>query len=206
MSPTIPLYKDLPIRSDSLYRSAWGIFDKDNERDVYGTLNFATTEVVVTARSEIKTGESVVLKYVTPPVMHLSTLSQSQFIISNIQELKYLLIITVFRFIYHMSPPRDGHPWNIKLPHCHGWACAEDEISIYMQASSQWLGMCMFSIILCLQWGFNCWDHQITRPIEIQRCITMECPTKAWARAWNEEIIPLAYNVRFVETHNSIYF
>lgn len=58
----VPLYRDLPIMSSAPAGSAWGVFDKNGERDVYGTLNFITPEAVVAAKQEIKTGESVVLK------------------------------------------------------------------------------------------------------------------------------------------------
>ncbi|OGE54792.1 hypothetical protein PENARI_c005G10475 [Penicillium arizonense] len=61
MAGDIPSYKSLPIRSDAPTGSAWGVFDKDGVRDVYGTLNFITRKAVVAAREEIQTGESVVL-------------------------------------------------------------------------------------------------------------------------------------------------
>ncbi|KAJ0416434.1 hypothetical protein BJY00DRAFT_316814 [Aspergillus carlsbadensis] len=57
----VPEFKDLPIRPDAPPKSAWGVFDKDGKRDVYGTLNFITPEAVVAARMEIQTGESAVL-------------------------------------------------------------------------------------------------------------------------------------------------
>jgi hypothetical protein len=58
----VPQFKDLPIRTDAPSGSAWGVFDKDGKRDVYGTLNFITHDAVVAARDEIQTGESAVLK------------------------------------------------------------------------------------------------------------------------------------------------
>lgn len=97
------------MKAGAAYRSAWGIFDRDNKPDVYGTLNFASPEVVVAARAEIRTGESVVLNL----PLHLP-----------------------------YKPPTGRAPLKHKITSdCHGWPCAEDEISIYMQASSQWLGM-----------------------------------------------------------------
>ena len=44
-------------------RSAWGLFDKDGEKDSLGTLNLLTPEVVASAASEIKTGVSVALNW-----------------------------------------------------------------------------------------------------------------------------------------------
>jgi hypothetical protein len=58
----VPLYKDLPVEVNAPPGSAWGVFDKDGQRDVYGTLNFITPEAVVAAKAEIRTGQSVVLK------------------------------------------------------------------------------------------------------------------------------------------------
>ncbi|KAE8331426.1 hypothetical protein BDV39DRAFT_189829 [Aspergillus sergii] len=56
-----PQFKELPIQPGAPPGSAWGVFDKDGKRDIYGTLNFITPEAVITAREEIKTGESAVL-------------------------------------------------------------------------------------------------------------------------------------------------
>ena len=63
MPLTVPKFKDLPIKEDAPKGSAWGVFDKDDKKDVYGTLNFITPEAVLAAKEEIQTGESVVLKY-----------------------------------------------------------------------------------------------------------------------------------------------
>lgn len=58
----VPKYHELPLDSKGPAGSAWGLFDRDGVRDVYGTLNFITPEVVVAAKAEIQTGESTVLK------------------------------------------------------------------------------------------------------------------------------------------------
>jgi hypothetical protein len=57
----VPKYRDLPIKADAPPGSAWGVFDKDGKRDVYGTLNFITPEAVVAAKEEIRVGESAIL-------------------------------------------------------------------------------------------------------------------------------------------------
>ena len=60
----VPEFKDLPIATAPLGTpkgAAWGVFDKNGEKDVQGTLNFLTPEVVKKASTEIKTGESTVL-------------------------------------------------------------------------------------------------------------------------------------------------
>ncbi|OCK78504.1 hypothetical protein K432DRAFT_301852 [Lepidopterella palustris CBS 459.81] len=64
----VPEYRDLPINPDAPKGSAWGLFDKDGKRDVFGTLNFITPEAVVAAKEEIQTGESVVLPLHLPYV------------------------------------------------------------------------------------------------------------------------------------------
>lgn len=61
MSLKYPKYKDLPIKPGAPAGSAWGVFDKDGKKDVYGTLNFITREALLEARKEFQTGESVVL-------------------------------------------------------------------------------------------------------------------------------------------------
>ena len=62
MPLNVPKYRDLPIKKDAPEGSAWAVFDKDGNRDVFRTLNFITNEAVLAARQEIRTGESVVLK------------------------------------------------------------------------------------------------------------------------------------------------
>lgn len=43
---------------------AWGIFDKEGKKDLLGTLNLLTPDVVAAAAAEVKDGISVSLKYV----------------------------------------------------------------------------------------------------------------------------------------------
>ena len=42
---------------------AWGLFDRDGKKDIYGTLNVLTPEVIRGAISEAKDGIHVSLKY-----------------------------------------------------------------------------------------------------------------------------------------------
>ena len=46
---------------------AWGLFDKNGVKDEIGTLNLLTPEVVLNARNEIQTGQSVVMKSASSP-------------------------------------------------------------------------------------------------------------------------------------------
>ena len=61
----IPDFDSLPPVKDMPQGCAWGIFDKDGKKDVYGTLNLLTPSVVKAAGAEIKDGVSISLKYAT---------------------------------------------------------------------------------------------------------------------------------------------
>ncbi|TPX12846.1 uncharacterized protein E0L32_006726 [Thyridium curvatum] len=60
---TIPDFDDLPKVEGMPQGCAWGIFDKDGEKDVYGTLNLLTPDVVAAAATEVKEGISVSLNW-----------------------------------------------------------------------------------------------------------------------------------------------
>jgi hypothetical protein len=65
MTLKVPKFKDLPIPDapkGTPKGAAWGVFDKDGKKDVYGTLNYLTPEAVKAAAKEIQTGESASLK------------------------------------------------------------------------------------------------------------------------------------------------
>jgi hypothetical protein len=59
----IPDFDDLPEVKGMPKGCAWGVFDKDGEKDVYGTLNLLTPDVVREAAKEVQEGVSVSLKY-----------------------------------------------------------------------------------------------------------------------------------------------
>ncbi len=59
---SVPDFDDLPKVEGQLQGCAWGVFDKDGKKDVYGTLNFLTPEVVKAAAAEVKDGVSISLK------------------------------------------------------------------------------------------------------------------------------------------------
>lgn len=64
MSLKVPDFDDLPKVEGMPAGCAWGVFDKNGKKDVYGTLNLLTPDVVKAAASEVKEGVSVSLKYV----------------------------------------------------------------------------------------------------------------------------------------------
>lgn len=58
----LPDFDSLPKVDGLPQGCAWGIFDKDGEKDVYGTLNLLTPSVVKAAVAEVQDGISVSLK------------------------------------------------------------------------------------------------------------------------------------------------
>lgn len=59
----LPDFDSLPKVKDMPQGCAWGVFDKDGKKDVLGTVNLLTPDVVKAAASEVKEGVSVSLKY-----------------------------------------------------------------------------------------------------------------------------------------------
>lgn len=62
---TIPDFDELPPVPGMPQGCAWGIFDRNGQKDTLGTLNLLTPEVVKKAAAEIKEGISVSLKSVS---------------------------------------------------------------------------------------------------------------------------------------------
>lgn len=60
----LPDFDSLPKVKDMPQGCAWGVFDKDGKKDVLGTVNLLTPEVVRAAASEVKEGVSISLKYI----------------------------------------------------------------------------------------------------------------------------------------------
>jgi hypothetical protein len=59
---SVPDYDDLPQVEDMPKGCAWGVFDQDGKKDMVGTLNFLTPEVVRNAALEVKDGVSISLR------------------------------------------------------------------------------------------------------------------------------------------------
>jgi hypothetical protein len=62
MAPKIPDFDDLPAVDGMPQGCAWGFFDKDGKKDLRGTLNLLTPEVVAAACKEARDGVSISLK------------------------------------------------------------------------------------------------------------------------------------------------
>ena len=59
---SVPDFDSLPPVEGQPKGCAWGVFDKGGEKDVYGTLNFLTPQIVAAAAAEVRDGVSVSLK------------------------------------------------------------------------------------------------------------------------------------------------
>ncbi|KAK6213514.1 hypothetical protein QIS74_09516 [Colletotrichum tabaci] len=60
---SLPDYDGLPPVEGMPKGCAWGVFDKDGKKDVYGTLNLLTPEVIKEAGAEIRDGVSISLNW-----------------------------------------------------------------------------------------------------------------------------------------------
>ncbi|KAK3937702.1 hypothetical protein QBC46DRAFT_391977 [Diplogelasinospora grovesii] len=60
---SVPDFDDLPEVEGLPQGCAWGVFDKDGKKDVLGTLNFLTPQVVQEAAAEVKDGVSFSLNW-----------------------------------------------------------------------------------------------------------------------------------------------
>lgn len=59
----LPSYDDIPAVPGMPHACAWGLWDKNGEKDQLGALNLLTPEVVQEAAKEIKTGDRCVMKF-----------------------------------------------------------------------------------------------------------------------------------------------
>lgn len=105
----IPAFKDLPSVKDMPKGCAWGVWDKDGKKDIYGTLNLLTPEVIKEAYKEARDGVSVSLNW---PIGAIKTPGFG----------RKGLVHKVMSFV--------DSPLN-----CHGY---DDEVEFNTQCSSQW--------------------------------------------------------------------
>lgn len=74
---SVPNFEDLPKVKDMPQGCAWGVFDREGKKDVLGTLNFLTPEIVKDASKEVQDGVSISLKYVlTLPFVSFALLTR----------------------------------------------------------------------------------------------------------------------------------
>jgi hypothetical protein len=62
MTMALPEFDELPPVEGMPHGCAWGVFDKDGQKDIFGTLNLLTPDVVKAAAAEVRRGISVSLK------------------------------------------------------------------------------------------------------------------------------------------------
>ncbi|KAF2770563.1 hypothetical protein EJ03DRAFT_310527 [Teratosphaeria nubilosa] len=111
----IPDFDSLPKIKDMPQGTAWGVWDKDGKKDVFGTLNLLTPDVVKAAYSELKDGISVSLNW---PLGAIKTPGFG----------RKGLVHKVMSFV---DTPVAAHGY-------------DDEIEFNTQCSSQWDSLCHF--------------------------------------------------------------
>ncbi|CAK7203905.1 hypothetical protein SEUCBS139899_006655 [Sporothrix eucalyptigena] len=115
MALNIPDFDNLPPVESMPQGWAWGIFDKGGQKDVYGTLNFLTQDVVKAAAKEVHEGISVSLNWPLDAVIK-PTIGRT---------------------------PLDHKVLPFTL-HDHGYIGLDDEIRFNTQSSSQWDSLCHY--------------------------------------------------------------
>ncbi|KAK4119166.1 hypothetical protein N657DRAFT_604898 [Parathielavia appendiculata] len=117
MDPSsVPDFDDLPKVDGQPQGCAWGVFDKDGKKDVFGTLNFLTPQIVAAAAAEVKDGVSISLNW---PLNGIK-----------------------FPLPGRKPPVHRPQPLRDMGMDCEGW---DDELDFNTQFSSQWDSLCHFT-------------------------------------------------------------
>ncbi|KAI5239361.1 hypothetical protein E4T42_08720 [Aureobasidium subglaciale] len=111
----LPDFDNLPKVKDMPQGCAWGVFDKDGKKDIFGTLNLLTPEVVKAAYTELQSGVSVSLNW---PIGAIATPGFG----------RKGLVHKVTSFV---DTPLAAHGY-------------DDEVEFNTQCSSQWDSLCHF--------------------------------------------------------------
>ncbi|KAF1808195.1 hypothetical protein P152DRAFT_469121 [Eremomyces bilateralis CBS 781.70] len=113
----LPDFDSLPKVEGMPQGCAWGIFDKDGEKDVFGTLNLLTPSVVKAAAAEVQDGVTISLNWgidsFKSPIIGRKLLS------------------------HKVLCSKDKPNWK--------WISFDDEIEFNTQCSSQWDSLCHFA-------------------------------------------------------------
>ncbi|KAM0419220.1 hypothetical protein ACHAPD_002776 [Fusarium lateritium] len=118
---SVPDYDNLPQVEGMPKGCAWGVFDQDGTKDMVGTLNFLTPDVVRNAALEVKDGISISLNWPINAMTKLNVPGRAM------PEHKVLYIPESMAEL----PFEQGKSW-------------DDEISFNTQCSSQWDSLCHF--------------------------------------------------------------
>ncbi|KAJ4302003.1 hypothetical protein N0V88_002134 [Collariella sp. IMI 366227] len=114
MDPSsVPDFDSLPKVNGQPQGCAWGVFDKDGKKDVFGTLNFLTPPIVAAAAAEVKDGVSISLNW---PLNGIK-----------------------FPLPGRKPPVHKPMPLQEMGMECEGW---DDELHFNTQFSSQWDSLC----------------------------------------------------------------
>ncbi|KAJ5369721.1 uncharacterized protein N7496_005813 [Penicillium cataractarum] len=116
MTLQLPDFDELPPVEGMPQGCAWGVFDKDGRRDMFGTLNLLTTEVVKAATAEVRRGISISLNWPLGSIRNPNFFRKS--LTHKVMKLE--------------DGETDSH---------YGF---DDEVEFNTQASSQWDSLCMF--------------------------------------------------------------
>ncbi|OQD82958.1 hypothetical protein PENANT_c019G11720 [Penicillium antarcticum] len=128
---SLPDFDDLPPVEGMPQGCAWGVFDKNGKKDLLGTLNLLTPEVVKAAAAEVRQGVSLSLKSVTLQWEEAS-LTPDSWPIGSIKIPRFFRK-SLCHNIIKLEDPASG---------CHfGF---DDEVGFNTQASSQWDSFCHF--------------------------------------------------------------
>ncbi|CAF3462108.1 unnamed protein product [Fusarium graminearum] len=118
---SVPDYDDLPQVEGMPKGCTWGLFDQDGKKDMVGTLNFLTPEVVRNAALGVKDGISISLNWPLNAMTKLNVPGRA------VPEHKVLYIPESLAGL----PFEQGKSW-------------DDEVSFNTQCSSQWDSLCHF--------------------------------------------------------------
>ncbi|KAF3386332.1 hypothetical protein F1880_001662 [Penicillium rolfsii] len=116
MSFQLPEFDELPPIEGMPQGCAWGVFDQDERKDVFGTLNLLTPEVVKEASAEVRRGISISLNWPLGSIKNPNFFRKS--LSHSVMELRDAETGAHFGF--------------------------DDEVEFNTQASSQWDSLCHF--------------------------------------------------------------
>ncbi|KAJ1706635.1 hypothetical protein NYO67_11218 [Aspergillus flavus] len=114
---TIPSFDELPsVPGHPQTKCSWGLFDKDGQKDLYGTLNFITPDIVKSAATEIRHGISSSLNW---PLGAIKSKGHFRKHLSH--------------NVVKLEDPATGKGFGF-----------DDEVDFNTQGSSQWDSLCHF--------------------------------------------------------------
>jgi len=105
----VPDFDDLSEVQGMPKGCAWGVFDKEGKKDVYGTLNLLTPNVVREAVQEVKEGVSVSLKYAIQTSPKTITNCFRSWPIGAVKTPEWSRKVLVHKVISYMDTPYRAH-------------------------------------------------------------------------------------------------